>query len=434
MWNVFRFALTIGAAALIAGCGGSPSPIGAPGAPPLGSAPAARANNSNYKVLYNFGGLPDGRGPRGVINVGGTLYGTTAAGGSNDYCDAYLGCGTVFRVTLGGIEKVLYSFGKSPDGSDPNAGLIDVGGRLYGTTQTGGLHLGAHCTATGSGSYGCGTVFSITRSGIEKVVYSFGKDGTDGFTPAASLIDVNGTLYGTTQFGGAHYDRCGGGCGTVFSITPDGTEKILHSFNGTDGADPVAPLIEVNGKLYGTTQYGGNGAYSVGTVFSITLSGKEKVLHSFGNGTDGGIPVAGLIDVHGTLYGTTEVGGSLLSGHFCNHTDSCGTVFSITPGGTEKVLHTFSGYPDGAGPVAPLIDVKGTLYGTTVYGGAYSCSSAGGCGTIFSITPSGTEKVVHTFGTDGRLPSTALIDVNGTLYGTAGGGTYSYGTVFAFRP
>jgi uncharacterized repeat protein (TIGR03803 family) len=190
-------------------------------------------------------------------------------------------------------------------------------------------------------------------------------------------------------------------------------------------------LIDVKGKLYGTTESGG--AYGAGTVFSITLGGKEKVLHSFGNGNDGAVPSAGLIDVGGTLYGTTEVGGS----PNCTITSTCGTVFSIAPNGTERVLHRFvGGDADGAAPAASLIEVKGTLYGTTAQGGPYFCGGDG-CGTVFSITPSGDETVLHTFGgaADGAAPHAGLIEVGGSLYGTTlGGGTDKHGTVFTLKP
>jgi uncharacterized repeat protein (TIGR03803 family) len=215
---------------------------------------------------------------------------------------------------------------------------------------------------------------------------------------------------------------------------------VLHSFGGgADGKTPVAGLIDVKGHLYGTTRYGG--AYGHGTVFSITPGGTEKVLHSFAGGSDGAEPLASLIEVKGTLYGTTESGGA----NSCDGLGNCGTVFSITPSGTEKVLHSFAGGSDGAFPVASLMNVKGRLYGTTAYGGTNqhhcgsSCYSAGG--TIFSITPSGTEKVLHSFakGTDGSYPSASLTDLGGTLYGTTelGGGSACQagcGTVFALTP
>ena len=117
-----------------------------------------------------------------------------------------------------------------------------------------------------------------------------------------------------------------------------------------------------------------------------------KVVYNFTGGSDGAQPYAGLIDVNGTLYGTTSQGGG--SGCATTITSGCGTVFSITPSGQETVLHAFTGGSDGANPKAALIDVNGTLYGTTFHGGDTKCK---GCGTVFSITPSGVEKVLHSF-------------------------------------
>ena len=226
-----------------------------------------------------------------------------------------------------------------------------------------------------SSAYGCGAVFSITTAGYEKPLHAF-KAYHDGEYPFAGLANVRGILYGTTLGGGKHHH------GTVFSITPSGTEKVLYSFRGMpDGAEPFAGLIDVGGTLYGTTSSGGAyncGSSSCGTVFSITSSGAEKVLHSFGNGTDGANPRASLIALKGTLYGTTEYGGAF----------GLGTVFSITPGGTETVLHSFNYLSpdgrvpvDGRLPVASLIKVMGTLYGTTSGGGVNNY------GSVFSLKP-----------------------------------------------
>jgi uncharacterized repeat protein (TIGR03803 family) len=360
-----------------------------------------------------------------LIDLGGTLYGTTSGGGTHT-TSGYFHSGTVFSVSRSGTEKVLHSFGVGSDGSNPDAGLTDVGGTLYGTTSRGGY------TSDTCGYSRCGTVFSIIPGGAEQVLHRFGGKG-DGLGPEASLIEVKGTLYGTTFGGGAYYHGCqGANCGTVFSITPSGTEKVLHSFGAgtSDGISPVASLIEVKGKLYGTTS--GGGLYDGGTVFSITLSGEEKVLHSFGYGSDGATPAAALIDVNGRLYGTTGTGGA----PNCYNFGTCGTVFSITPNGKEKVLHRFLSGNDGRGPDAPLIEVKGKLYGTTTWGGAHTCFSGARCGTVFSITLNGKERVLHSFSTpDGFNPEAGLIDVDGTLYGTTDfGGTYGYGTVFALKP
>jgi uncharacterized repeat protein (TIGR03803 family) len=249
-----------------------------------------------------------------LLDVQGALYGTTAAGGSG--CTR--GCGTVYRISTTGDEKVLHNFGGGSDGATPVAGFINVNGTLYGTTEYGG--------GSGCYGYGCGTVYSINTSGTERVLYRF--DGrSDGSGPQVGLVSVNGTLYGTTENGGG--SGCYGyGCGTVYSISTAGKEKVLHRFSGgSDGTQPLAGLIDANGELFGTTFAGGGSGCDgsgCGTVYRISTTGKEKVLHSFGNGSDGANPMAALTNRKGTLYGATEVGGSgCYSG--------CGTVFALAP-------------------------------------------------------------------------------------------------------
>jgi uncharacterized repeat protein (TIGR03803 family) len=375
-----------------------------------------------YKVLYSFkGGTGDGDYPEaGLLKINGTLYGTTAGGGAYGN-----GEGTVFAITPSGTETVLHSFGGSGDGEDPEAGLINVNGTLYGTTQVGGS---GSCSS--SGPSGCGTVFSITPSGKETVLHSFGTGSGDGEYPIAGLINVNGTLYGTTSSGGAYCSSSGYHCGTVFAITTFGKETVLHSFptGSGDGEQPRAGLINVKGKLYGTTADGGAGcdSYGCGTVFKITTSGAETVLYTFGASGDGYYPDAGLTSANGTLYGTTDAGGA----------SAFGTVFSVTLSGRETVLHSFGvGSGDGRHPDAALLNVNGTLYGTTKYGGE-RCRRIDGCGTVFSITTSGTETVLFRFkGKDGAHPYAGFTNVNGTLYGTTGGGGANhYGTVFSLSP
>jgi uncharacterized repeat protein (TIGR03803 family) len=308
--------------------------------------------------------------------------------------------------------QVLYSFGAPPDGNAPHSDLIGARGTFYGTTFAGGAN---YC-----GSSRCGTVFSITTGGAEKVLHSFADDG-DGYFPFAGLTSVDGLLYGTTGNGGVYNTGTGG---TVFSITTGGTEKVLHNFgSGSDGSPPTAGLVNVKGTLYGTTSAGG--ASNAGTVFSVTTSGTERVLHTFTGEPDGDDPESGLIEVSGKLYGTTNGGGA----H--NH----GTVFSITTRGTERVLHSFrANGTDGGLPEAGLTDVSGTLYGTTIAGGSNECASGSGCGTVFSITTEGNEKLLYSFGGghDGAYPG-GLIKVKGSLYGTtaAGGGAQNGGTVFS---
>jgi len=233
----------------------------------------------------------------GLVNVNGTLYGTTTSGGKN-------GDGTIFSITPSGTETVLHSFaGKPKDGARPASALHGVNGILYGTTGAGGAN-------------DVGTVFSITPSGTETLLYSFKGGTTDGEVPRAGLIDVKGTLYGTTVAGGVR------GRGTAFSITPSGKETVLYNFKGlaNDGISPSSTLVNIKGMLYGTLSSGTSNHH--GAVFLLTLSGTEKVLHSFtGAPGDGADPAGGLININGTLYGTTYNGGAR----------SYGTVFALTP-------------------------------------------------------------------------------------------------------
>lgn len=390
------FALTAGVA-LLGGCGGAQPPTGAPGMTSQAPARAARAKHNDYRIVYSFVGGANGAYPdSSLVDLDGTLYGTTRAGG---------GGGTVFSVTTDGTENVVYRFhGRGhPDGSHPNS-VIGAADILYGTAANGGSSLQR------------GTVFKVAPSGTENLIYAFNAS-PDGDHPLG-VIDVRGKLYGTTAGGGKY------GCGTVFSVNMAGKEHVLYSFLRRklrrDGCHPNGNLVEENDTFYGTTVVGGT--YQRGTVFAITTGGAEKVLYDFGNGPDGAFPKAGLVDADGTLYGTNRY-----------------VAFSISPSGSLTVLHVFGSYHDGAYPEAPLIDVNGTLYGTTELGGKY-CSQTflqPGCGTVFSMTPSGTETVLHSFGAqgDGFHPVAGLIDIEGTLYGTAiGGGPSHHGIVFAITP
>jgi uncharacterized repeat protein (TIGR03803 family) len=418
-------ALTVGvAAALLVGCG-APPPIGAPAT----GAQALRAVTSSFQVLHRFGRHDKTRGganPSGpLLDVNGTLYGTTSNGGRGGYG----GNGLVYSMTTTGATKVLYLFRgyQYGDGFRPVDGVINVNGTLYGATNAGG-----HCND--------GTVYSLSKTGREAVLHSF--CSSSGGNASGGLIDVNGTLYGVTARGGSSGD------GTVYSLSASGAYKVLYAFKGgTDGNAPVGTLLNVNGTLYGVTFNGGprchNSGDGCGTIYSVTTSGQETVLHSFSGSPDGALPEAGLIDVSGTLYGTTTAGG--LTGSTSCAGDGCGTVYSITTSGTENVLYRLRGGSHGSSPEASLLEMNGTLYGTTSYGGNVTCGHGTyslSCGTVFSMTTSGKkERDLHEFrGSDGATPD-YLIDVNNVLYGTTsrGGyvdtcGTNGCGTVFALTP
>lgn len=345
-------------------------------------------------------------------------------GGSSGTTSLPAAAGTAQRGRSSPSYNVIYSFkgyisGRTDDGRHPAAGLFNANGTLYGTTYYGGVRRRFLDGIHPDNRYpGFGTVYSITTAGNESVLYAFKGVQTsfsDGVYPEAPVIGIHGTLYGTTLLGGANK------IGTVFSVTSSGAETVLHSFAGqpSDGSNPTAGLVNVNGTLYGTTA--GGGKNDDGTVFSITPSGTETVLHSFaGKPKDGNRPGAALHDVDGVLYGTTGAGG----------TNDFGTVFSITPSGKETVLYSFKGgTADGVAPRAGLIDVKGTLYGTAEGGGVR------GRGTAFTITPSGKETVLYNFrglANDGTSPGSTLVYVKGMLYGTLSGGTSNrHGAVFS---
>lgn len=365
-------------------------------------APLHAAEGGTFKVLYAFGATnTDGAFPIAglIIDSAGNLYGTTSAGG------AY-GVGTVFEIAAGGSETLLHSF-NGYDGASPWGGVDrDRKGNLWGTTQYGG-HL-QDCRGSQNPS-GCGVVFELATNGTLRVVHAF-TSGNDGAIPYAG---INNDI-GTTSEGGETE------LGTVFRITRNGKETILHTFDGYDGGGPQANVItDSAGNIYGTTASGGSGC--CGTVFKITPGGSESVLYSFTGGNDGKWPLGSLkMDKAGNLYGTTWFGGA----------NGLGTLFKVAPDGSETVLHSFGAYAkDGSHPTAGLIgNDKGTiLYGTT--GG----TGADGRGTVFEYK-NGKEKILYHFtgGNDGCYPGDTLVsDKTGNLYGTTEDcGQYGGGVVF----
>jgi uncharacterized repeat protein (TIGR03803 family) len=401
---------------------------------------------TNYKTLYKFGFGQGGEvlGAGLISDAAGNLYGTTEQGGVGQ------GLGTIFELTPnsggGWKEKVLHSFCATDcsDGYQPQAGLIfDAAGNLYGTTRVGGKCVDS-----------CGAVFKLMpNSGGNwtlKVLYDF-TGGPDGSEPLAGLtFDTAGNLYGTTIFGGNTGCDHLSGCGVVFQLKPnsDGgwTESVLHTFTGSDGEYPRSGVIlDAAGTLYGTTS--GGGASDGGTVFQLSPTGAETVLHSFtvSNLADGYIPAAGLIwDANGNLYGTTSQGGNVVDR--CNGATGCGIVFELKPtsggGWKESVLYRFCSAAtcaDGKWPVASVtFDSSGNLYGTTSAGGAVVQA-----GVVFELTPGlkggWSERVLHRFlDRPGYAPMAGVIfDAAGNLYGTTlgdglPGGTF--GSVFEIAP
>jgi uncharacterized repeat protein (TIGR03803 family) len=391
-------------------------------------------NPASEKVIYNFAPATGQYPAGGVIsNPAGNLYVATQAGGSDQSCDG--GCGNILELVPPGKATQLYAFppglGNAKAAPGPVGSLTrDAQGNLYGATAFGGR-------------YSFGSVFKLTASGVEGILYSFDPAKGDGYEPNSGVtIDSEGNLYGTTYFGGGTTGCGGPGCGIVYKLSPSGGETILHSFTGNaDGGSPVgSPILDAAGNLYGTAALGGDlncplgGGEGCGTVWKLDTSGNFTVLYSFTGGTDGAFPETALvIDPSGNLYGAAGVGGILSC-----PTDSgrgCGTVFEIGSSGNFSVLYAFAGgSSDGAIPSAALLrDSAGNLYGTTDAGGNQSCEV--GCGVVFKLTSSGSETILHFFAggtTDGEYPRSALItDGKSNLYGTTSyGGTANGGVVF----
>jgi len=357
-------------------------------------------------VVHSFvtgGKKPDGSLPflaTLLRDKTGKLYGTTQSGGAHNQ-------GSIYRISFNkkgkAVEKLLYSFDYT-DGSEPYGGLImDKSGTLYGTTVAGG-------------TTGYGTVFKLTKKGVQTVLHSFGAPGSgDGYYPYQGVVmDAAGNLYGTTVQGGTF------NWGIVYKISSSGVYSKVYTFGGApDGGSPVAGLtIDGSGNLFGTTASGGIYSNS-GTVYEITAAGAYSKLHDVDIYTGEGSVLWGgvVLDSAGNLYGTTT-----------------GTVFQLTPGGVYTVLYTFGSQAgDGSSCYAGLVmDSAGNLYGTTLYGGS------AGNGTVFEVTGLGSEKVPYDFGgtPDGSYPYSALtIDPSGNLYGTSHyGGSAGLGAVFKVVP
>jgi hypothetical protein len=321
------------------------------------------------------------------------------------------------------LSDVLYSFAGSPDGAHPYAGLLaGKNGEYYGTTADGG-------------SFGDGAVYETTASGKEQVLYSF-QGRPDGSNPLSTLtMDKEGALYGTTEQGGAPSicpDLYGGGCGTVFKLTPGKkhwTESVLYQFHGADGGGPLGRLLMTkNGALLGSTKYGGEDQGGDGVIFKLTPSGSgysETVLHRFPQGSDDGfLPTNGLVsDRSGNLYGTTSAGG-IFGGRI-----GWGTIFKLAPSGSTyvySVIYRFKGGADGKFPDSSLLPAPhGVFYGLTDGGGAKEHKGAG-FGTVFELVRSGRHyrhTVLYRFkgGNDGSVPDDTpglVADRSGNLYGT----------------
>lgn len=407
---------------------------------------ATASQAQSVTTLVNFQG-PGGIGSSPfILGADGNFYGILQSNGQINPA--------FFKMTPAGTLATLATLSSYNFFDDANSLVQASDGNFYGTTASGGPES-------------WGTIFEITPSGTVTTVSTFQDlDGNYGINPNGGLIQAtDGNFYGTTNDGGQRSNN-----GTIFKLTPGGTVTTLHTFENSDGANPMAGLVQgADGNFYGTTTYGGAGncpfkevvPAGCGTVFKMTPAGAFTTLYSFGTKSsasatlaDGANPIAGLIQgTDGNFYGMTASGG--IAGCQGNLNDpflvgGCGTIFKIAPTGTLTTLYSFGATPtDGFVPGAGLIQASdGNFYGTTSAGGSNSCPASGvfgvGCGTIFRITPGGSYTSLYSFGggyvasnqtsTVGYLPETGLIQASdGNFYGTtAYGGTDVGGTIFKF--
>lgn len=403
---------------------------------------AGPAFATTFTVLHNFTG-PEGMIPQTTLlrDAQGDLFGTALQGKPKK------STGIVYELTPKGRLIVVHAFRGHADGREPQFSTVvaDPAGNLYGTTQSGGKPIGA---------FG-GTVFKIAPDGTESFPYVFG-GVPDGQTPSAGLtMDASGNLYGTTLTGGTECTTPSrrSGCGTVFKLAPNGTESVLHAFQGPpDGYDLISAnlLVDGSGDVYGVTYAGGNSDNCAGpgepggcgTIFEISAGGAYTILHNFqglsASTNDGAFPLSTLIpDDAGNLYGATfSGGGESTDGTGCVR--GCGTIFKLAPGGTETVLYAFQGGANGSGPIGGLVrDMQGNLYGTANVGGDLRCIRKTSCGLVYRLAPDGSFTVLHDFEkADGIYPVGGLTaDADGNLYGTTTqGGSFNQGTVFELTP
>jgi uncharacterized repeat protein (TIGR03803 family) len=384
--------------------------------------------SAQYSILYSFTGKADGGNPYSPLirNSEGDLFGTTEFGGH-----VGTGYGVFFKLSGSGTESVLHTFEKT-DGMSPIGQIVrDAAGNFYGTTLDGGASLS-------------GSLYKMDKTGIVTNLFSF--HPFVGRVPEAGpILDAEGNLYGTLNSGGGSQGTATQYDGVVYEFSNANVYTELYRFTTpttgtqtTDGLFPGSTLLrDSSGNLYGTTTEGGNYRCTsgCGTVFKISPTGVEKVMHRFAGKSrnDGGYPEGGLIrDSAGDFYGTTSIGGSA----------NQGTIYKMDTTGAVTILYSFQGGSDGSEPFGNLVmDSSGNLYGTTFAGGVVNCTFQGfvGCGIVFKLDTSGVETVLHAFAgapTDGAQPVVGLIlGSDGNLYGTTlHGGTSNAGTVFKIAP
>lgn len=377
------------------------------------------AQAQTFNVIHNFSGGNDGGNPSaGVTRQGSLLYGTTYAGGA--------GFGMVYQLKPVGSSwtlNPLHSF-TGNDGAIPTAPVVfGPDGALYTTTEFAGGN--GNIVKLRPSPTACKTALCPWS---ENVIYTF-PGGNSGSKPIGLVFDQAGHIYGTTSSGGTLNG------GTAYELTSSGgswAESILHNFGvDLDGLTPYRSVLAFDhaGNIYGTTYFGG--AIDAGTVFQVTPSGAETIIHSFMDGSEGRFPYSGLImDQSGNFFGTTTDAGS----------GGGGVVFELSPSGggwTYSVLYSLTGaLGNSCGPAWALtMDGNGNLYDTTECGGAH------GKGNVFKLTNTGgswtyTSLYDFTGGNDGGFPiSGVTLDASGNLFGTTYfGGTFNAGVAWEITP
>lgn len=322
--------------------------------------------------------------------------------------------GKIVQTSLSGQTSSAYTFcsqANCADGTFPEGTFQAADGTIYGTTQDGGANSK-------------GTVFELS-DGKETVLYSFCSQPscTDGWNPyGAPAPSVRGGLVGATFGGGA------AGKGVLYQVSSTGEFTALYSFcaltNCTDGSGPVAtPFQTANGTIYGTTNQGGQ--HGTGSVFAFTPSGRLITIYSFPK-SEFAAETTLIQGADGNFYGITLGGGASGDGSF----------FKITPQGQFTSLYSFcpanANCTNGDGPTSLLQGSDGNFYGTTLLGG-----TGDNGGTIFEVTPQGNLTTLYSFCqqtacSDGEAPQSFMQDTNGLLYGTTeNGGSFHRGIFFS---
>jgi uncharacterized repeat protein (TIGR03803 family) len=361
---------------------------------------AVAAPAQTVSTIYQFSNGSNPNYPSGVMAQGrdGDFYGVTLSG--NGCCQ-----GVIYKISSKGALTSLYSMAQS-DGTTCSGLTLGTDGNFYGTCHNGGAN-----------DYG--TLFKVTSAGVLTVLHNFAAQGStsDGCEPLAPPTQAsNGDFYGTTSFCGAN------NYGTVYKLTLAGAYSLLYSFQGppNDTLFPLGLIEGTDGDLWGL----GNGwIISYGAVFKITLTGKESLVYAFKGDPDGAGPYTNLIQgSNGDFYGTTEEGGSTQEG----------TIFEVTEGGKETVLYSFPNQTDGAYPSLPLTQgPNGLLYGAATDCAGGGCSQAG----LFDITTEGAYKNLYLYpivcSNCGQPEAPLLLSTNGTFYSTTEQGGTGVGSFYS---